>query len=349
MAEFESTPGDALPGMLVYGLGGGGDGYGPIPLSAALSAAIVRAIPLVAALGGIAEGTIPVVAALAKALPLAARAPHRTTQMPDILSAFPPSLYSHDPGKLGTLTVAVGSGWRVDGDLLEVTGGAVPFVCDLREFTLAQLATALTTAGYTASVRTGWGNIAATTLVDGTGRFADDRHLYSFTTVLHRLLRSIVLVWDRLADDLDVGVAQMDLRLAEGEWLDFWGATYGIGRPTLEEDARYRARIAWLSVRPRTNNVAIAAAIGAIYGVTATVDDGDPIGALRCVYPDDSPDPVLDVLWDNQATPPLIWDGYPPRFTVSIPVATDPNVVAGIRLLVDRLKAAGPSYEVLFV
>jgi hypothetical protein len=348
VAGFDSTPGDALPGMLVYGMGGGGDGYGAIPAVVALSASVVGPIPAVIALGGVAGAAIPAVIALAKPLPVAARAPHRTTQMPDILAAFPPSLYSHDPGRLGTLAVTVGSGWRVDGDLLEVTGGAVPFVCDLREFTLGELAAALTTAGYTATVRAGWAAIAATTLVDGAGRFADDPHLHSFTTTLFRLLRSIVLVWDRLADDLDLGVAQMDLRQAEGEWLDFWGVLYGVGRPPLEEDTRYRTRIDYLSLRPRSNNVAIEAAIGAILGLDATVTDGDPLGAMRCVYDADDPDPVLDVLWDAQAIPPLIWDGYPPHFIVTLPSGTDEYTVAQVAQLVDVLKAAGPTYEVVF-
>lgn len=349
MSSFESTPGDSLPGMTMYGVGGGGDVFGVVPADVALAGSTVGVVPAVIALMPFVIRHVPAVLALSRGSAVAARAPHRTTQMPDILSAFPPSLYSHDPQRIGSLTVTVGTGWRVDGDLLEVTGGAVPFVCDLREFTLGQLAAALTTAGYTTSVRGGWSGLAATTLVDGHGRFADSPHLYSFTTVLFRLLRSIVLIWDRLADDLDLGIAQMDLRQAEGEWLDFWGNLYGVGRPALEEDSRYRTRIAYLTLRPRANGVAIEDAIRAIYGVAATVDDADPIGALACGYPADDLDPVLDILWDNQPVLPLLWDGYPPRFVVSIPAATDSAIVAGIRQLVDKFKAAGTGYTVALV
>jgi hypothetical protein len=140
----------------------------------------------------------------------------------------------------------------------------------------------------------------------------------------------------------------MDLRRAEGEWLDYWGALYGVGRPSLEEDTRYRTRIASLSLRPRTNNVAIEATIAAILGLAVAVTDGDPLGAMRCVYDADGPDPVLDVLWDAQVVPPLIWDGYPPHFIVTVPAATDEHAVAQVRQLVGVLKAAGPTYEIVF-
>lgn len=352
MPGFTGTPGHgAFPGLIMYGLGGGGgDIVRTVPLSAAISATRIRAVPLVAAIGGIGLRAVPLVAAISKAVPLAARAPHRTTQMPDILAAFPPSLYSHDPQAVAVLTVTVGTSWRVDGDLLEISGGAIPFVCDLREFTLGALATALTTAGYTTTVRSGWAGFAATTLIDGAGRFADSPNLLGFTTVLFRLLRSLVLVWDLLADDLDTGIAQMDLRQAAGQWLDWWGALYGVPRPSLEADARYRTRIQYYTLKPRSNNVAIADAIGAVLGVVATVEDGEPIGCLRCVYPADDPDPLLDHLWDGEVVEqPLLWEGYPPNFVVNLPTGTDTVTVGLVRALVDAFRAAGTTYAVAFV
>lgn len=346
MATGQPGPG-ALPGLILYGFGGEDDGtIRAVPLSASIAVTRTRLVPLVAAISGTATHYVPLVAAISRTVAVAARAPYRPTQMPDILSAFPPSLFDHDPRPVPALVVTVGASWRVDGDLLEISGGGTPFACDLREFTLGQLATALTTAGYTTTASAGFSALTATILLDGSGRFADDTRLYAFSTVLYRLLRSIVLVWDRVADDLDAGMRQLDVRQASGQWLDWWGSLYGVPRPNLEGDSRYRTRIAYYSVRPRANNVAIQGAILAIFGLASTVVD-DFVGAMRCVTDEDDPG-SMDMLWDDGLDPlPLLWDGYNCAFTVTVTDPADPATLTLIRALVDRWRAAGTTATVV--
>lgn len=324
---------DSIPGPPLLPEGDGGD-----------AGVTELLVPSAMALAVAVELFVPSVMALSKVPPLAVAAPSRPTQMPAILTAFPPGLFDHNPRALPVLTVTVGSSWRVDGDLFEVFGGAVPFTCDLRAFTLGQLATALSTAGYTATAALPWSAVAATVLLDGDGRFADDPKLYGFTTVLYRLLRTIVLAWDRLADDLDEGARQFDLRTATAAWLDWWGSIYGVPRDTLENDTRYRARILYSTVKPRTNNVALENAILAILGVAATVADVLPNGPLRARSTGVT---VLDRLWSGQARPGRLWPGYGPQFTVTVPGATDDLTIARIRALVGKFKAAGVTYAVV--
>lgn len=282
--------------------------------------------------------------------------------LPDLLAVLPASLYALDP--LPTRVLAcqpVGpAGWRVDGNLIEVAdlaGTPAPFLADLRfdptddqpdparrrPLTLAGLAAALTGAGYPAQATDGWADTFAIVLLDGQGRLDADGGLAGFTAVLWRVLRMMAALLDLLGDDTAAALRTLDLRFAAGQWLDWWGTLYGVARLDGQGDDAYRARITYLTTRPRTNGVAIAAAIAALCGVTATLTDGSPLGTSLGI-PDSTS--ALDVTWSAASTAGRFWPGYPPRFVVHLPTGTDAATIAAVRALVERLRAAGTTYTI---
>lgn len=165
---------------------------------------------------------------------------------------------------------------RVDGTLLQVTatGGEVPvFSCDLRDFTLTTLAYQLQKSGFLASPTNGWGDIAATILLDNFYGPDPQVSLLGFTSVLWRIIRPIALCFDLWGDDLDLSVQQLDVRFASGRWLDWWGILYGVPRVNNETDNAYRKRITWEVMAPRCNNTALEIILKEALGYDATVSD----------------------------------------------------------------------------
>lgn len=333
---------------------------------AILRAGNERAVPQAVAFSFAGGRVVPQAIAFSRQVVTALVAPTRPSLMPSLLATLNP-LYDRDPAAARALDADPGtqSFWRVDGNLLEVAAGdgsIAPFVLDLRwdpadtranparrdPLTITRLAALLTTAGYAATAASGWGAVLANALLDGGGDLGADGGLDAFTSILWRVLRFMAAGLDLIADDADYGLRQLDLRYAEREWLDWWGQLYGVPRLTHEDDAPYRTRVAYLTMRPRVNNVAIKDAIRAIFGIVATVVDGDPLGSSEG---DPASTRDMDLTWDDgqdQDRNGLFWPGYPPRFVVTLPTGTDPATTARIDALVNSMRAAGVRYTVAF-
>lgn len=230
------------------------------------------------------------------------------------------------------------------GDVTPATGLA-PFTRDLRRLTLGQLAEALSLAGYPATADPTYADLTGTTLCDGAGDILAEGDLGGYTTLLWRILRALALGGELLLDDIDAAIRQLDLRFAEGRWLDWWGALYAAPREPLEPDADYRKRIVWSVIRPRTNNAAIDAILGEVTGLATHTTDDLPSGVARADHL--TPEPIDRAFAATQATPGTYFPGYPPRFTVGVPPDTPIERQQAVGRLVGQLKAAGVRYRVL--
>lgn len=213
------------------------------------------------------------------AVPYVGTVPRHLSVTEQLLSLLP-TYFDIDADAEPMLTVSAPLGTvdvRVDGRLLEVQPSSatlLPFSCDLRDFTLGSLATRLQSAGFYASVPDTWESMAATILIDGFYPRAGAVTLEGFTSTLWRIIRPMALCFDLWADDLDKAIEQMDIRTADGQWLDWWGILYGVERKRYETDSAYRRRIVWETMAPRTNNVALEFLLKEALGYDSSVTDG---------------------------------------------------------------------------
>lgn len=98
----------------------------------------------------------------------------------------------------------------------------------------------------------------------------------SFDTTSPVLTDVLAPVADELAGAQEGVVAaldQMAMTTADGEWLDEWGAYFGVPRLTGESDVEYGPRVVTEIIRPKENNFAIAKAIKEAFGQDAVVTD----------------------------------------------------------------------------
>lgn len=292
--------------------------------------------------------------------------PRYNGAMDDALAILP-SYFAKDPEAEYTLFLGVGAGTcsvRIDGALFEVLpqgSGMRPFSCDLRDFTLDGLAARLQRAGYAATAAERWRDLAATTLVPAFSPVASQHGLASYTSALWRILRPLTLLLDLWGDDLQAGLAQMDVRYAEGRWLDWWGVLYGVQRAVGEGDDRYRRRIVWEVIAPRCNNVAMEHILKEALGYDARVTDGAGpattwyagwVGVYDPAIQHWQTDDPTVLGWGarvvgSRLVPPeefaRTWPGQPGTFKVAVAqvVEDDALGVAELTALIERYKAAG--------
>jgi hypothetical protein len=98
------------------------------------------------------------------------------------------------------------------------------------------------------------------------------------------------------AQQLKNATNQIYMKLADGEWLDYWGRDYfGILRYEAETDDHYRQRVIFEVVRPTQNNKAIEAIVYETIGVRCHLLDAYPLTSNT----DDIGRFVLDLHIDN--------------------------------------------------
>lgn len=215
---------------------------------------------------------------------------------------------------------------------------------DLANYTLSEL------AQYIASIQ-GFsvvyqspegGGMSALTLLDGSGSQSESNgdHLYAYTSVLWSYMTAVCQEIDLASMAIAAMTKQMNLRTAEGFWLDELGGYYNIRRLPGEIDSTYGSRIIAETLRPKGNNVAIARAIKDIVGMDVSVTDA-------AILPSQSND--FDGTWAFDGSRQFAI--HDPRamyglFDVSMRYdllggGTEEEDVAAIAALVNRLRDAG--------
>jgi hypothetical protein len=171
--------------------------------------------------------------------------------------------------------------WQVTDGVLTtspVGGTAAPLTIDLSAYTLWGLVTYLVDqpgysvpyGNYQASK-----NLSALVLIEASGEMlaSNGDHVYAYTSVNWARLEAWAEQLQIAANQIPLMPAEMSTTTADGSWLDFIGNVYDVPRASGEADAQYGPRIIIETLRPKSNNIAIAEAIKAYTGQAAQVND----------------------------------------------------------------------------
>lgn len=103
-----------------------------------------------------------------------------------------------------------------------------------------------------------------------------------FTSPNYGLLQSLALMLVNQELNKNIALQQMDLRIAQGKWLDFWGTLFSIPRISGEygNDDGYRARLQSTIIGLGSTNVALENFVTSFTGRLCSVKDGGQPYAL---------------------------------------------------------------------
>lgn len=199
------------------------------------------------------------------------------------LLSFLPRVFNKSPGSELALRLSYDGQmtWRVEDGVLitSVVGGSGQGLSvQLRNYTIDSLASFLASrSGYSIPFMTGSDVrfMSAMVLMDGSGSISESNgdHLYAYTSVLWAYLEAMSAELQEAGVQVREMLDQMSIKTSDGLWLDEIGGYYGIPRQIGEDDATYGPRIVTEVLRPRSNNVAIEAAIRELTGQPAVVRD----------------------------------------------------------------------------
>jgi len=201
------------------------------------------------------------------------------------------AVFDKDPQAALVLRVRHASGcvWKIDSGTMTVTvGGSTVHLYDLKALTISSLRSALIADGLEVINVTGrYDSLSAMALVEGGGSASDEfdgvypipgdqyvsngDHVYAYTSLLWALMSTYSREVDAAAYQVRQALLQMVIATAEGEWLDLWGALYGVPRLDGETDPQLRLRIPVEAFRLRVNPRAIEVAIKDLTGKTVTI------------------------------------------------------------------------------
>lgn len=172
-----------------------------------------------------------------------------------------------DKGPDGDLALRIrhqdGADWSVAEEVLTVTAGALSRTYDLATLTIADLAGLLQADGFEPEVADGWGSRSALVLAEGSGRQFDSNgdRLMAFRSLMWVLMSGYAGEVREARTQVREALRQMVLTTSEGEWLDLWGALYGVSRKEGEQDTAYAPRIVAEAFRVRVNGHGIEKAV----------------------------------------------------------------------------------------
>ncbi|HVB37363.1 MAG TPA: hypothetical protein VND92_02460, partial [Vicinamibacterales bacterium] len=179
--------------------------------------------------------------------------------------------------------------WQVaDGVLTTTAPGAASLSVDLSGYTVASLAAFLAVQpGYAVPYLDGsaLAQLSALVLIDGSGdiRQSNGDHLFGYTNPNWAVLDAFADQLEQAGTAIAAMPAEMSTTTADGEWLDLQGGYYSVDRQLGEADGQYGPRIIATVLQPRSNNLAIAAALSAATGQACQVPDvvawGSPVPA----------------------------------------------------------------------
>lgn len=169
-----------------------------------------------------------------------------------------------------------GAAWSIADRMLTATAGALTVTHDLRQFTVGGLADQLVADGFDVeALSPRFATLSAVVLVEGAGdqNQSNGDHITGFTSLLWVLLSGYAdeVLWAR--EQVRQALRQMVIGTADGEWLDFWSALYGVPRLPGEADAALRVRIPREAFRARNNARAIELAIRDATGFDVRIEE----------------------------------------------------------------------------
>lgn len=121
------------------------------------------------------------------------------------------------------------------------------------------------------------GDYLSTALIEGAASFGSTTFTWSkFTNPNYSFFMSIALALNFGNQDIKSSLRQMDIRLANNKWIDFWGHVLGQDRLASEvgDDTTYRNRVQREVSSEKSNNFAIANLVSDSIGRSVRVIDG---------------------------------------------------------------------------
>jgi len=121
------------------------------------------------------------------------------------------------------------------------------------------------------------GDYLSTALIEGAASFGSEAFTWSkFTNPNYSFFMSIALALNFGNQDIKSSLRQMDIRLADDKWIDFWGHVLGQDRLASEvgDDTTYRNRVQREISSEKSNNYAIANLVSDSIGRSVRVIDG---------------------------------------------------------------------------
>ena len=145
---------------------------------------------------------------------------------------------------------------------------------DLGNYTVSQLAEDINAqAGYAATLL-GNGDLLALTLMDVEGKNLESGvTLEVFTSPLWQILKAWSWTAEDMLSEARAGLQQLNLQRAEGQWVEAHNTFYQVPRLSGETESLFAKRILWETLKPKVNNLAIAALIEAVIGYETYVED----------------------------------------------------------------------------
>lgn len=176
---------------------------------------------------------------------------------------------------------AEGLTWRVADEVLTVSAGDRILSYELDQLTVGQLAASLQQDGIQVEfLSNDASGFSATVLVEGAGDQGQSNgdRLSRFRNLLWSLYSGYAREVRDAGEQVGQVLRQMVIPQAEDEWLDLWGALYGVARLDGEADPDYAPRIPEEAFRIRVNALAIEKAIKDATGKDVRIEE--PWGSM---------------------------------------------------------------------
>lgn len=255
-----------------------------------------------------------------------------TTVLQKLLKYPHSAVFDVEPGASLALRVrhADGARWSIADEVLTVTVGETDWTYQLGELTIGELAAALTADGFEVpTLSAEWSSRSALVLAEGSGDqgVSNGDHIYAFTTILWALMTGYAGEVRTAAYQVVQALRQMVLTQAELEWLDLWGALYGVPRLQHEMDADYAPRIEKEAFRIRVSVGGIEQAILDATGWDVRIDE-----------------PWKEIFTLDQSLlsgPDRFYDGSRYGYHLIRPVTRDIVDWQRVMAVIDRNRAAG--------
>lgn len=190
-----------------------------------------------------------------------------TTALEKLLKYPPRDVFDKRPVSVRAFALDVA--WRVADGVLVAGGQTYRF----DDFTVSGLRAALVADGVAVdSGAADIGHLSAWVLVEGSGVAGEP--LTAFTSLLWVLLTGYARELLDLREAVRQGLLQLNLNTASDEWVDLYGALFGVGeRRAGELDAAYAARIKAEALRLRVNRYGIEQAITDATGYRVAIEE----------------------------------------------------------------------------
>lgn len=267
------------------------------------------------------------------------------------LLGFLNRVFDKDPKAFVAMRVEGSSdwSWSITDRVLRLThdGGVATF--DLADMTLAELFQDLSALpGFVVTAGDGERlGLKASVLLDGAGDVLGGSiaPLTGYTSLLWAFMEGWAVELFDLQVQVSAAPSQLNLNEGTGVWLDEIGSHYGVTRGLNEPDPIYGPRVIAEALRPRSNNVALEAAIKVYTGQDATVTD---VEIADGTFPLHDGTIDHDGAYNHDAQAVFIYGLFDVVYGFDLEQGNDiTSFQAELRKLIGRLRAAGTHLRAL--